>query len=174
MKPPGSRAKSVCTCQGLRPRRFVRVLALAHPNMLPSAICTRRHREQNSFRGSMAGLCVPLPTLRPQASRLLTLGSGPMWIATPSSSRTCTDCSLPVFPAHSDRVAANTYKPSVTVALKYPRGQRERVFVPGARPSPEDLERSSKELRADPSLRGFRSMLLPGLGLPMSLKSNFL
>ncbi len=34
----------------------------------------------SSFRGSMAGLCAPLPTH----------GSGPMWIATPSSWRTCT------------------------------------------------------------------------------------
>jgi hypothetical protein len=40
---PGSRAKSFPTCQGLRPRRV----------------------GQSCFRGSMAGLCAPLPTLRP-------------------------------------------------------------------------------------------------------------
>ena len=33
---PGSRARSVHTCQGLRPRRVGRALALAHPSILPS------------------------------------------------------------------------------------------------------------------------------------------
>src|SRR5262245_4202768 len=32
----------------------------------------------------------------PPSLRTATHGSGPIWIATPSSHRTCTDCSLPV------------------------------------------------------------------------------
>ena len=38
-----------------------------------------------AHRGSMAGLCAPLPTLRPTSSRTRAHGSGPMWFATPSS-----------------------------------------------------------------------------------------
>jgi hypothetical protein len=35
---PDSRTKSVHTCQGLRPRRVGRALALTHPSMLPSVL----------------------------------------------------------------------------------------------------------------------------------------
>ena len=52
----------------------------------------RRHPGQACFRGSMAGLCVPLPT----PSRMPAHGLGPMWFATPSSWRTCTAYCLPV------------------------------------------------------------------------------
>jgi len=62
---PGSRTRSVRTCQGLRPRRAVQVLALSHPCVLPSAALKASALEVCFFRGSMAGLCVPLPTLRP-------------------------------------------------------------------------------------------------------------
>ena len=34
---PGSRARSVRTCQGLRPRRVGRALAMTRPSVLPSA-----------------------------------------------------------------------------------------------------------------------------------------
>ena len=37
VRSPGSRARSVRTCQGLRPRRAVRALALSRPSVLPSA-----------------------------------------------------------------------------------------------------------------------------------------
>src|SRR4051794_26291747 len=37
---PGSRPRSVRTCQGLRPRRVVQGLALTPPSMLPSAYAT--------------------------------------------------------------------------------------------------------------------------------------
>jgi hypothetical protein len=37
---PGSRPKSFCTCQFLRPRRAVQTLALSRPSMLPSAFAT--------------------------------------------------------------------------------------------------------------------------------------
>ena len=40
VRSPGSRARSVRTCQGLRPRRVARALALAHPCVLPSAEAT--------------------------------------------------------------------------------------------------------------------------------------
>src|SRR5207302_9730553 len=39
-RPPGSRTKSVCTCQGLRPRRVVGELAIARPFVWPSAYRT--------------------------------------------------------------------------------------------------------------------------------------
>ncbi len=62
---PGSRARSVRACQVLRPRRVGRALALACPDVLPSATQTASAPEgPDLFRGSMAGLHVPLPTLR--------------------------------------------------------------------------------------------------------------
>jgi hypothetical protein len=59
---PGSRATSFHTCQVLRPRRVAQALALT--SVLPSASQRRRHPGYESLRGSMAGLCAPLPTLR--------------------------------------------------------------------------------------------------------------
>src|SRR5690606_23518769 len=35
-RPPGSRARSVYACQGLRPRQVKRTLAITHPFILPS------------------------------------------------------------------------------------------------------------------------------------------
>jgi len=61
---PGSRTRSFCTCQGLRPRRDVWALAIPHPFVLPSAQLTASALGKTFFRGSMAGLCAPLPTLR--------------------------------------------------------------------------------------------------------------
>ena len=60
---PGSRSKSFHTCQGLRPRRAGRRLAIAPSTVLPSALTSASAPRESSFRGSMAGLCVPLPTL---------------------------------------------------------------------------------------------------------------
>ena len=37
---PGSRTRSVCTCQGLRPRRIVQALAMSRPSVLPSTFGT--------------------------------------------------------------------------------------------------------------------------------------
>jgi len=57
---PGSHTKSVRTCQGLRPRRTGRTLALSPPLVIAfhvkDRVCVRN---KNHFRGSMAGLCVP-------------------------------------------------------------------------------------------------------------------
>jgi hypothetical protein len=61
---PGSRTRSFCTCQGLRPRRGDRALAISRPFVLPSAQLTASALGKTFFRGSMAGLCAPLPTLR--------------------------------------------------------------------------------------------------------------
>src|ERR1019366_6739280 len=63
-RPPGSRAKSFHNCQGLRPRQAGRTLALTRPSMLPSVKMNTSAPGTFSFRGSMAGLCAPLPTLR--------------------------------------------------------------------------------------------------------------
>ena len=61
---PGSRATSFHTCEVLRPRRAVRALALMRPSVLPSAFATASAPGYESLRGSMVGLCAPLPTLR--------------------------------------------------------------------------------------------------------------
>ena len=61
---PGSRPRSVRTCQGLGPRRTVRGLALTPPSVLPSAVGNASASGVTNFRGSMAGLHDPLPTLR--------------------------------------------------------------------------------------------------------------
>src|SRR5215467_6453858 len=57
----------------------------------------RRHPRLSLFRGSLAGLCAPLSTLRgwPRGQNLAH-DSGSMWIATPSSWWTCTTYFLPV------------------------------------------------------------------------------
>jgi hypothetical protein len=61
---PGSRTKSFRTCQGLRPRRAVGTLALSRSAMSPSVGIKTSAPGIFDFRGSTAGLCAPLPTLR--------------------------------------------------------------------------------------------------------------
>ena len=46
---PGSRTRSVRTCQGLRPRRTGQALALARPSVLPSASITASASEMNNL-----------------------------------------------------------------------------------------------------------------------------
>ena len=63
VRPPGSRARSVRTCQVLRPRRAYehsRCVSVRVAFRLDHAVGTR----ERFFRGSMAGLCAPLPMLR--------------------------------------------------------------------------------------------------------------
>src|SRR4051812_32524819 len=53
-----------------------RVLALSHPLILPSVLSSTSASGLRTFRGSMAGLCAPLPTLRrhPRRCRRMTRG----------------------------------------------------------------------------------------------------
>ena len=93
---PGSRARSVRTCQGLRPRQVIRVLARAHSNMLPSVSSTTS-APGISILSWLNDWPVRSPTdASPAPSRIPAHGSGPMRFATPSSRSTCTTYSLPV------------------------------------------------------------------------------
>jgi hypothetical protein len=67
----------------------------ARPCCLPRSE-PRRHPGQYFFRGSMAGLCAPLPTFRrhPRGCQRTARGRG--GFAAPSPWRTCTPYSLPV------------------------------------------------------------------------------
>jgi hypothetical protein len=56
--------RSLRACQGLRPRRVTRALAMARPCVSPSADRTASAPGSNVLRGSMAGLHVPLSRLR--------------------------------------------------------------------------------------------------------------
>ena len=60
---PGSRARSLRTCWGLRPRRAGQALALARPPVLPSTQRTVSASRGCCFRGSIPSLCAPLSTL---------------------------------------------------------------------------------------------------------------
>ena len=111
---PGSRAKSLRACQGLRPRRAEQRLATSLLPMSPSAVTKASAPETITFRGSMAGLCVPLPTLRPGPRGPVTHGSGPMRIAAPSSQRTFTAYSSPV----SRRTVAVTQRAEALLKLQ--------------------------------------------------------
>ncbi len=73
---PGSRARSVHACQGLRPRRVALALAMARQCVLPSVNRTTSAPGSKFLRGSMAGLHVPLSTLRgvPRGTPRMTRG----------------------------------------------------------------------------------------------------
>jgi len=77
-----------------------RVLALSHLLMLPSVLSCTSASGLRTFRGSMAGLCAPLSTLRRHPRRCRRMTRGPVWFATPSLQETFTLYSLPVSPAH--------------------------------------------------------------------------
>jgi hypothetical protein len=62
---PGSRTGSVHACWGLRPRRTGTPLAITRRPVLPSGCVTPSASGISFFRGSMASLHDPLPTLRP-------------------------------------------------------------------------------------------------------------
>ena len=73
---PGSRARSLRTCWGLRPRRAGQALALARPSVLPSTQCTVSASRECCFRGSIRSLCAPLSTLHqsPRGFQRMTRG----------------------------------------------------------------------------------------------------
>ena len=93
---PGSRSRNFRTCQGLRPRRVGRALAVARPAVLPS------DKQTSSAPGirtvsRLDGWPVRSPAdASPASSRTRAHGSGPVWFATPSPQWTCTTYSLPV------------------------------------------------------------------------------
>jgi hypothetical protein len=80
---------------GLRPRRAVRMLALARPSVLPSTITTVS--APGTLLSRLNGWPMHSPAdASPPPLRMTGHGSGPMRIATPSSWRTCTAYFLPV------------------------------------------------------------------------------
>src|SRR5262249_23200388 len=90
--------RSVCTCQGLRPRRGIWALALPRPYALPSNRATVSAPGTNSL-SRLNGWPMHSPAdASPVPSRAPAHGSGPMRFATPSSWRTFTTYSLPVYP----------------------------------------------------------------------------
>ena len=95
-RPPGSRAKSFHTCQGLRPRRAGRTLAITRPSVLPSVLSKTSALGTIKFT-RLDGWPMRSPAdASPSSSRMPTHGSGAMRIATPSLQWTCTTYSLPV------------------------------------------------------------------------------
>ena len=85
MRSPGSRAKSVRTCQCLRPRRVVWALALSRPSVLPSVSGTTSAPGRRVL-SRLNGWPTHSPVnASPWSSRATAHDSGPMWIATPSS-----------------------------------------------------------------------------------------
>jgi hypothetical protein len=88
---PGSRAKSVPTCQGLRPRRVEEALALSRLSVLPSATITasapRTNLKLSRLHGWPAGSPVNASS---RTSRCATHDSGPVWFAIPLLLRTFT------------------------------------------------------------------------------------
>ena len=55
-------------------------LAITRSDVLPSTICTVSAPKIGLFRGSMAGPCAPLSTLRRDPRRATAHDLGPMWI----------------------------------------------------------------------------------------------
>ena len=92
---PGSRARSVRTCQGLRPRGVGGRLAISPPAMLPSAVSTASAPRSKLSRLNGWPMRSPV-NASTRASRHAPHDSGPVWIATPSPQWTFTTYSLPV------------------------------------------------------------------------------
>ena len=64
-RPPGSRARSVRTCQGLRPRRAGRVLAIMPASVLPSAGQTASALRTNPFAAQWLACTIPYRRFAP-------------------------------------------------------------------------------------------------------------
>src|SRR3954463_1846188 len=78
---PGSHATSFHTCQVLRPRRAVWVLAFTRPSVLPSAFATASAPGITIF-ARLNGWPVRSPTdASPPPLRTTAHGSGPMWFS---------------------------------------------------------------------------------------------
>ena len=82
---PGSRTGTIRTCQGLRPRRVERAVALTRPFVWPSAVRTAS-APGTTVLARLNGWPMRTPTdASPPPSRTTAHCSGPMRIATPSS-----------------------------------------------------------------------------------------
>ena len=68
--------RCVHACRGLMTTPGRAALAVTRQPVLPSALSTASAPRMNTFRGSMAGLCAPLPTLRrrPHGRRRMARG----------------------------------------------------------------------------------------------------
>jgi hypothetical protein len=81
---PGSQTKSVRTCQGLRPRRTVRALAVTRPFVLPSANVKASPSWMRNI-SRLNGWPARSPVnASPHTSRYAAHDSGPVWFAMPS------------------------------------------------------------------------------------------
>jgi hypothetical protein len=80
-RPPGSRTKSVCTCQGLRPRRVVGELAIARPFVWPSAYRTASAPGISTFSWLNGWPAHSPVNASRTASRPPAHDSGPMWMS---------------------------------------------------------------------------------------------
>ena len=154
---PDSRTKSVHTCQGLRPRRVGRALAMTPPSMLPSVLLTTSAPE-TFLLSRLNGWPMRSPTdASPTPSRMPTHGSGPMRIATPSPWWTLTSYSLPVF---IDAPKFNNFGPPesllkmVGLCWRTGAGRRQRALVVCEAAPLKDRTGPTRWLRT-------RSMLMP-------------
>ncbi len=96
VRSPGSRTRTVCTCQGLRPRGTGDALALTRTPVLSSAVTKASASRLIVSRLNGWPMRSPADASSP-TSRPKTHGSGPVRIATPSPQWTCTTYSSPVF-----------------------------------------------------------------------------
>ena len=93
---PGSRTRSICACQGPRPRRAACALAMSRAAVLPAARAAASAPRTNPISWLDDWPAHSPADASPASSRTPTHGSGPMCFATPSSRWTCTTYSLPV------------------------------------------------------------------------------
>ena len=99
---PGSRAQSVRTCQGLRPRRAVWVLAMSRPSVLPSVSGTTSAPGRRVL-SRLNGWPVRSPAdASPSPSRVSTHGLGPRWFRCTFLVVDLHPLLLAGLPAHSD------------------------------------------------------------------------
>jgi hypothetical protein len=108
-RPPGSRTKSVCTCQGLRPRRVVGELAIARPFVWPSAYRTASAPGISTF-SRLNGWPAHSPVNASRtASRPPAHDSGPVWMSGRGASYPTPPPQIPAcsFPAPGSRRRSN-------------------------------------------------------------------
>jgi hypothetical protein len=95
---PGSRPKSVPTCQGLRPRRAEQSLALTRLPVLLSTTLTASAPWTNIKISRLNGWPAGSPVnASSRTSRCATHDSGPVWFAIPSLLETFTLYSLSIY-----------------------------------------------------------------------------